>query len=134
MPRKKNRVEPEYILRVFHFRHETGKKSVAVVLETVKEFVSFNYEVLLDDHRAEKEVHLKILGLHTPVSIMPGTGPARGVRFYTPLSGNVSFHVKKLDGNEDRFVVNIGRTSVKLVSSPKQPFIRFSNESVPLEA
>lgn len=132
MPGKKKK--PEYRLRVFHHHPETGKHSVAVVIETLKEFVSFRYEVLLEDQRIENEIHIRILGLHAPVSVMPGTGPARGIRFYTTLSGPATIHVKKLDGEKNEFAVMIGRTSVSLVRSPRQPFVFFSTDPVTLEA
>lgn len=134
MPRKRKKSEPEYRLRVFHHRPETGKHSVAIAIETLKEFVSFRYEVLLEDQRIENGIHLRILGLNAPLSVMPGTGPARGVRFYTSLSGPVTIHVKKLDGEMNEFAVSIGRTAVSLVRSPKQPFVLFSTEPVTLQA
>ena len=133
MPRKK-KPEPEYRLRVFHHRPETGKHSVAIAIETLKEFVSFRYEVLLEDRRMENEIHIRILGLNAPLSVMPGTGPARGVRFYTSLSGQVTIHVKKLDGEKNEFAVTVGRNTVSLVRSPKQPFVLFSTDPVTLEA
>ena len=134
MPRKRKKPEPEYRLRVFHYRRETGKKSIALVVETLKEFVSFRYEVLLEDKRADNDIHVRILGLHAPVSIMPGTGPARGIRFYDSLSGTIGIHIKKFDGEMNEFAVTIGRTAVSLVRSPRDPFILFSLEPVTLEA
>lgn len=133
MPPRRKKPEPEYRLRVFHFRDEGGKRSVAVVIETLKEFVSFRYEVLLEDQQTENEIRLRILGLHAPVSVMPGIGPARGIRFYPSLSGTVTIRVRKLDGKENEFVVTIGRTSVSLVRSPRHPFILFSQEPLTLE-
>ncbi len=134
MARKRKKSEPEYRLRVFHYRQETGKKSVALIVETLKEFVSFRYEVLLEDQRTEHEIRVRILGLNAPISVMPGTGPARGIRFYDSLSGTIGIHVKKLDGEANEFEVSIGRTAVSLVKSPRNPFILFSPEPVTLEA
>jgi hypothetical protein len=133
VPRKRKKPEPEYRLRVFHHHPETGKHSVAVAIETLKEFVSFRYEVLLEDQRIENEIHVRILGLHAPVSVMPGTGPARGVRFYTSLSGPVTIQVKKLNGEKNEFAVTINRTSISLVGGPRQPFVLFSTDPVTLE-
>lgn len=133
MPRKKNRSQPEYLLRVFHHHNEAGKPSVAVVVETLKEFVSFRYEVLLELQRTENEILIKILGLHAPVSVMPGTGPARGSRLYTALAGTVTIQVRKLNGEKNEFVFIINRKGVSLVHSPRQPFILFSTEPVTLE-
>ena len=103
MPRKKTKSQPEYLLRVFHYHPETGTPTVAVVIETLKEFVSFLYEVLLEDQRTENDISIKIMGLHAPVSVMPGSGPARGTRLYPSLSGTITMQIKKLGGKKNEF-------------------------------
>jgi len=133
VPRKKIKSQPEYLIRVFHYHPEAGKPVIAVVIETLKEFVSFMYEVLLEDQRTGNDITIKIMGLHAPVSVMPGTGPARGKRFYPSLSGTITMQIKKLSGEKNEFEFAITRTAVTLVRSPRQPFIVFSPEPVPLE-
>ncbi len=118
---------------MFPHRDETGRESTVIVVETVKEFVSFHYEVLLEDEIVERKIRLRILGLHTPVSVMPGTGPARGVRWYPRMKGNISVHVRKLDGEENEFDVHCSRETIRLVRSPAKPFILFSTDPLTLE-
>ena len=104
------------------------------MVETIKEFVSFAYEVLLEDHRSPRAIELKILGLHAPVSVMPGVGPARGYRFFEHLAGRQTFTVTKLKGEQNEFVVTIGPRTILLQQSPKDPFILFSTEPISLPA
>lgn len=133
MGRKKKHPDPEYRLRVFPYTDErTRTAGTAVVVETVKEFVSFSYEVLLEDHLDGQTVSLKILGLHAPVSVMPGVGPARGHRFYEHLSGRRTFVVTKLNGDRNEFVCSIGPRTVELHKSPEEPFILFSTDPISL--
>ena len=110
--------------------HESGRTSVAVVIETVKEFVSFAYEVLLDDRRGDHQLLLRIMGIHTPLSVMPGTGPARGVRFYDTLRGKTKIIVKKLSGEANEFEIDIRQGGVNLLKAPLHPFIQFTNEPI----
>jgi hypothetical protein len=131
--RKKKQRDPEYRLRVFPCTDEqTRTAGVALVVETVKEFVSFAYEVLLEDHQEGRTISLKILGLHAPVSVMPGIGPARGFRFYENLSGKQTIVVTRLDGQRNEFDVTIGLRAVVLHHSPKDPFVLFSTDPVRL--
>ncbi len=133
MPRQKKKVEPEYRLRVFHYHDERQSRTgVAFSIETVKEFVSFQYEVLLEDERSGHEISFRILGLHTPNSVMPAVGPARGVRIFENLKGKYRIRIAKPDGPVDEFLVKVGSSVVELLQSPDQPFIVFSNEPIPL--
>lgn len=130
---RKKKNDPEYRLRIFRYTDErTRKKGVAVVVETVKEFVSFAYEVLLEDQQEGRVITLKILGLHAPVSVMPGVGPARGFRFYEGLSGRLTFAVTKLNGERNEFECSINERTVVLRQSPPEPFILFSTDSINL--
>lgn len=133
MPRRKKKVEPEYRLRVFHYHDERqSTKGVVFSIETVKEFVSFQYEVLLEEERNGHEISFRILGLHTPTSVMPAVGPARGVRIFENLKGKYRIRIAKPDGPEDEFLLRVDNTVVELIQSPDRPFIVFSNEPIPL--
>lgn len=131
MVRKKKRAEPEYRLRVFR-AHGDRKNAVAVVIETVKEFVSFPYEVLLSDERSSTGVEIKILGLHAPRSVMPGTGHARGFRLYERLPNPFSLMILSPDGAADEFTLKVGSREVVIIRSPKESFLEFSTEPVEL--
>lgn len=133
MVRTRNSRDLEYLLRAFPVRDtETGLERLALVVETVKEFISFHYEVLLSDSRDGNEVELRILGIHAPRSVMPGVGPARGFRLYDGLKGTVTVTVRNADGNENAFRLRLRGSSVHLLSAPTEPFIAFTTEPVAL--
>lgn len=132
MPRKKKQREPEYSLNVFHYYDERTRRALQVFLvQTVKEFTSFNYEILLDAVMRERLIQLKILGLRTTPLIMPGVGPAQGHRDFVKLQGTYSLSVIKLNGETNDFEVEIDSTHIDIRGNPAHPFIIISNTPVP---
>ncbi len=131
MKGRRKRRDPEYALHVFHHEDErTGKSSVAFLVRTVKEFTSFNYEILLEASIAERTIRLKILGLRTTPLIMPGIGPARGMREFENLRGSLTLSVIKPDGETNEFHLSVSSSHITLDGSPLRPFILVSNEPV----
>jgi hypothetical protein len=129
MTAKRKRRDPEYALHVFHHEAErSGKTAVAFLVRTVKDFTSFNYEILLDAKIQERTVRLKILGLRTTPMIMPGIGPARGMREFENLQGKYELVVVKPDGETNEFQLSIASSQITLGGSPVRPFILVSSE------
>lgn len=124
MPRKKKQHDPEYSLHVFHHFDERTHRTLQVFLvQTIKEFTSFNYEILLDAALREKAIHLKILGLRTTPLIMPGIGPARGQRDFTDLRGAYELNVIKLDGETNQFHLDVATSRITVKGEHTHPFI-----------
>jgi hypothetical protein len=135
MPRRKKHRDPEYSLHVFHHLDERTHRALQVFLvQTIKEFTSFNYEILLDAVMRERLIQLKILGLRTTPLIMPGVGPATGHRDFTNLRGSYNLIVMKLDGETNDFQVDVAPSQIEIQGSPAHPFITVSNMPVPLQA
>ncbi len=133
MARKKKLLAAEYRLRVFPVLNgRSTKPTVAVVVETTKEFVNFHYEVLLADRKIGNTITVKILGLHTPMSVMPGIGPARAFRVYEHSSGTVTIIVHSPDGDENVYKLTLRASSVDIIEAPSHPFILFSPQPVRL--
>ncbi|MEX1139615.1 MAG: hypothetical protein WEB33_03390 [Bacteroidota bacterium] len=133
MARKRKLPEAEYRLRVFRTLNERNMKSaIAVVVETTKEFVNFHYEVLISDKKIGNTLTVKILGLHTPMSVMPGVGPARAFRVYEHSSGTLTVVVHSPDGDENIYKLNLRRASPEVQGAPSHPFILFSSQPVEL--
>jgi len=129
MAKRNQKKLPEYVLHIFHATDDLSQERVVVFLvRTVKEFVSFGYEILLEDSRRDREINMKILGLHTPAMIMPGTGPAYGVRAYQNLSGFYQLSVAKLNRSTNEFTIKITPDAIALVQSPSNPFIQLTTE------
>ena len=134
MPRRKKHRDPEYSLHVFHHFDERTRRALQVFLvETIKEFTSFNYEILLDAVIRERLIQLKILGLRTTPLIMPGVGPANGHRDFTNLLGSYNLSVIKLNGETNDFQVDVAPSEITVQGNPAHPFIIVSNTPVPLQ-
>jgi hypothetical protein len=133
LARKKKLLEAEYRLRVFPVLNDRdAKPAIAVVVETTKEFVSFHYEVLLHDQKIGNTITLKILGLHTPMSVMPGVGPARAFRVYEHRSGTINLVVHSPDGDENVYKLTRRSSAINIIEAPMHPFILFSTQPIAL--
>jgi hypothetical protein len=131
MPRKKKQRDPEFSLHIFHHYDERVRKTLQVFLvQTTKEFTSFNYEILLDVAVDDRVIQLRILGLRTTPLIMPGIGPARGRRDFTDLRGSYLLGVIKLDGETNEFQLEMNPSGIAIGGSPTSAFITVSNKPV----
>lgn len=129
----KKKRDPDYTLNIFHHYDEKTKRNVVVFLvQTTKIFVSFRYEILLEDEIIDNEIRIRIIGLHVPELLMPQTGPAQGRRDYAHLKGIYRLIVTKQDKTSDEFVVQVNPEKVEIQQKPKKPFIIISNDSVNL--
>jgi hypothetical protein len=134
MPRRKKHRDPEYSLHVFHYYDDQTRRALQVFLvQTIKEFTSFNYEILLDAVMRERLIQLKILGLRTTPMIMPGVGPAKGRCDYANLKGSYNLSVIKLNGETNDFQVDVTPTQISIQGNPAHPFINVSSTPVPLQ-
>ncbi len=130
MASKKKR-DPDYSLNIFHHYDERTKRNVVVFLiQTTKIFISFRYEILLEDEIIGHDINLKITGLHVPELLMPQTGPAQGRRDYTNLDGTYNLIVTKQDKTMNEFAVHISPTIIDIKQKQKTPFILVSNDPV----
>jgi len=134
MPRRKKNRDPDYSLHVFHHFDERTRRSLQVFqVQTIREFTSFGYEILLDAVMRERLIQLKILGLRTTPLIMPGVGPAKGHRGFANLRGSYNLSVIKLDGETNDFQVDVAPSQIAIQGNPAHPFIIVSNTTVPLQ-
>ena len=129
----KKRREPDYALNIFPYYHEETKRDVMVFLvETTKIFVSFRYEILLEDKVEGRTITLRILGLHVPEILLPQTGPARGRRDFPDLHGTYTVRVVKQDKSINDFLVEFSGPAVHFKRRPTDAFIVASADSVDL--
>lgn len=134
MPRRKKHRDPEYSLHVFHHYDDRSRRALQIfMVQTIKEFTSFNYEILLDAVMRERLIQLKILGLRTTPLIMPGVGPAKGHREFTNLQGSYNLSVIKLDGETNDFQLDVAPSRIAIQGNPAHPFIIVSNTPVPVQ-
>jgi hypothetical protein len=132
MAKKKGR-EPEYSLNIFHHYDEKIKRNVIVFLvQTIRIFVSFRYEILLEETVHGSVIDLKIVGLHVPELLMPQTGPAAGQRDFQELQGSYTLNVSKQDKTLNIFQIEILPDTVEIKQKPNNTFLIVSNEPVSL--
>lgn len=130
---KNKKRDPDYSLNIFHHYDEKTKRNVVVFLiQTMKIFVSFRYEILLEDELSDHTIKLNITGLHVPGLLLPQTGPAQGRRDFTNLNGIFTIIVVKQDKTVNEFLVHITPTRIDIKQKPRNPFILISNDPINL--
>jgi hypothetical protein len=93
---KKKRAS-EYKLFIFRgIDDETKQPAVVFLVQTVKQFVNFNYQVLLDSKVKEKRIELSVRGLQAPEIALPAIGPATGTVELPNLVGHYTLRIRKL--------------------------------------
>jgi hypothetical protein len=123
--------DPNYTLNIFHHYNEKTKRNVVVFLvQTTKIFVSFRYEILLEEELVGHEINLQITGLHVPELLMPQTGPAQGRCDYSNLNGVYKLTVIKQDKTVNEFSVQISPAKIDIIHKPRVPFILVSSDPV----
>ena len=129
----KKKHDQNYTLNIFHHYDEKVKRNVIVFLvQTTKIFVSFRYEILLEEKLVDHEISLQITGLHVPELLLPQTGPAQGRCDYSNLDGLYKLIVTKQDETVNEFSVEISRAKIDIKHKPRTPFIIVSSDPVSL--
>lgn len=124
MAKAKTKTEFEYRLTISpHVNERQQIPTVLVTIETTKAFASFRYELSVQEKRNGKEVRYTILGLKAPQLSLPASGTAQFVQEYDNLKGKYTIVVESLDGTANEFTVNITQKQIKVLTSPKTPFI-----------
>jgi len=122
MPKKKQKLE--YRVYVFPIYDEgSRKRSTLFRLETVEEFSAFQYEIAVEEKTADRRIEWKIRGLRSPAVTLPGTGPATFTKDYESLKGQYEFALRKLDGRENIFTLEIGEQRVSVLKAPRERFV-----------
>ncbi len=131
MAHRETHAGPEYRLLIAPRFNELGQKhTTMVLLETVKTFASFQYELSVRETITNRSVHLKVLGLRTPHLSLPATGHARYAREFDDLKGVYNVTVEGLDGRTNTFQLRITQSQVKLLDAPASPFIELVTDQV----
>lgn len=120
---KKKHKGLEYRVLVTPTFDETLKKTGTLFLiETVKQFSNFNYEVVVEDHRLSDTILWSLHGLRAPELSMPSFGAAQFRKIYFDIKGKYNFILRKIDGEENLFTLKISSSSVSILSQPEHLF------------
>ena len=101
------------------------KNGTMFLIETVKQFSSFSYEVVVEESMQEKQLTWALHGLRAPELLMPSFGGAQFRKVYYDLKGAYAFVLKKIDGAVNEFQLKILPSSVTLQRGPDTPFVSF---------
>lgn len=126
--RKGKKVKPvtpvEYRLLITPKAKEREKRAVTLLaLRTTKEFISFRYEIIVEDYIEGNTIYLKIHGLKAPQVGLPATGPALYRAEYPKLKGQYSLIVTKLNREENKFTIMLTDTLVSVKEAPEKKFV-----------
>ncbi len=125
--------EPEYTLHVFHGTNpETSEAVTAFAIRTMREFVSFMYEIPLEIGLSDSTIELRIHGLRVPENLVSGKGHAHGVALLRRLKGDYNLNVTNVDGIINRFSVRILTREIQVKKLSKKPFVIYSTERIHL--
>src|SRR5450759_1623416 len=125
MAKKRNKGD-EYRMLIQPTYDETLKKSSTMFLiETVKQFSNFSYEVVVEEALEGKQLTWALHGLRAPELLMPSFGGAQFRKVYYDLKGTFVFILKKIDGGVNEFHLKILPSSVTLQHGPDTPFVSF---------
>ena len=124
MARQEHKDNAEYRLLITPQYNERGQKYTTLfLLETVKSFASFRYDLSVEETMDKKTIKYRVLGLKTPHLSLPATGHAQFAREYDNLKGTYEVVIEGLDGKTNTFSVRIAPQQVRLIGSPSQSFI-----------
>jgi hypothetical protein len=81
----------------------TRKHGLIFLLETIKQFGNFNYEIAVDEVFDGKTLFWTLHGLKAPELSMPSSGSAQFRKVHYDLPGRFHFVLRKTDGSEGAF-------------------------------
>ncbi len=114
----------EYRMLIEPTYDETLKRhGTLFLIETVKQFSNFNYEVVVADAVEAKSIRWALHGLRAPELSMPAFGAAQFRKIYFDLRGKYLFTLRKIDGEESSFDVKISETAVQVAPPEEQSFV-----------
>jgi hypothetical protein len=131
----KKKTEIEYRLLIVPAFDETLQKHGTLFLvETVKQFINFNYQILIEESSLKRTITWRIHGLSAPAMSMPAVGGAKYDKIYFDMSGTVHFTLIKKDGQENASTIKILPAGVKIVQLPEHPFMTVYTSTDEFEA
>jgi hypothetical protein len=129
---KKKHKGIEYRMLIQATYDETLKKhGTSFMIETVKQFSNFSYEIVVDEKWTDNKLSWVLHGLRVPELLMPSFGGAQYRKMYFDLKGEYTFTLKKIDGEFNEITLRILPTSVAVKNFVGTPFVSvYSSETL----
>jgi len=112
----------EYICKTsFQYDSPLKKQFFVIAIETIAEFTSFAYEVVVDYFKERNEVFIVLMGLKAKTNMVPKIQPARSDIYLKDLTGELTINVVKQDGsiNSGIYKLNIFSKEITLLKEFK---------------
>jgi len=120
----------EYRLSITPRFYETSQRwKTEFLLETTRQFASFQYELGVREMVQGKTLRFAVTGLKTPQFSFPTNGPAQFRREYDNLRGAYEIVIEGLDHRANAFTVEIQEQAVRLVLEPADSFVELFTAS-----
>ncbi len=100
-----------------HFNERKQQYTTRVVLETVKSFASFRYQLTVRETIGNNAIRFEVLGLSAPNLNLPESGPASYSNEYDTLSGTYTISVEGLDRKTSSARVRITPKKVSVLKT-----------------
>lgn len=124
MAKRAGQNEPAYrLLIASEDGTEEHPPTTRVSLETVRTFISFQYELCVRETVEDQQLHYKILGLRTPKLSFPAIGHAFFQNEYPRFAGSMAIVIEGVDGKTNRFRLHCSKHGMEVVSFPDHPFV-----------
>jgi hypothetical protein len=121
---EKKAKEPEYrFLIEKRVDERTNEIRTVVQIQTIKEFVSFQYRLVLESAMEKRTITIRIKGFDTPSSMMPSVGPAIGHVEFGELKGKYEFRIFDLEEKENLITAIFKDTKIQLKEETTKSFI-----------
>ncbi len=129
---KKKHKGIEYRMLIQPVYDETLKKhGTSFLIETVKQFSNFSYEIVVDEKWDGNRLSWILHGLRAPELLMPSFGGAQYRKVYFDLKGAYTFALMKVDGEFNEITLKILPTSVAIKDFAGTPFVSaYSSEQL----
>jgi len=126
----------EYRLSIIpSYSEQKKKRYLLFVLETVREFSSFQYDLVVDEKMNSNTITLKIQGLKPHPLTMPGFGSAQFRKEYYGLRGTYTLNIIRQDRAKNQFRIHVSGKKVEIVKGVlKRKFVEVGvteSQSVP---
>ena len=114
----------EYNLSITpRFNDRSQQWKTEFLLETTRQFASFQYELGVRELVQGKTIRFAVTGLKAPQFSFPTNGPAQFRKEFENLRGTYEIAIEGLDHRVNTFTVEIGEQSVRAVYRPVDPFV-----------
>lgn len=115
IPEKKPDRLEYYCKASFQYDNEIMQQYSVLTLETVAEFTTFSYEIVVDVLHEKRDIYIVLMGLKANPNIVPEVEPAIKELLFEDLVGDYTVHLVKQDGAINSAVFGFNLYTKKII-------------------